>query len=335
MRSTSLFYADGRPKQLPLDRRGGFDSYLQSIGQANIWNNFSMMILEVVPQQTNESNTEWQQRARKYEQWWIHYLGSGINLRGWNIDHTLAAKGFGRVRASSRKDEMLQKAKTKKRSKPMIWARRRNITSRRTQAMCYHITLATTNQENSRERTKPTKRRHKRRQAQKQKRNSINTLKNLEEAFQCGQLQNWSTKVKLQRILRALPLARQKATAIDAREHDKQRWRLALQVVRRQRATLPPTRARPLIVCNYMGKAMEMIQLSKLMSMTDIDSLLPPAVSKLLGNPLVVYKYHTPLLQLVCNWAQASRSMGADNSRCTCIVQPRFQQIFLVIYIRF
>ena len=50
----------------------------------------------------------------------------------------------------------------------------------------------------------------------------------------------------------------------------------------------------------------------------------PIAVRRCLGRPLVCYKYHTPLIQLVCNWAAASRCLGSAVAECVC-GRPHFE----------
>ena len=114
-----------------------------------------------------------------------------------------------------------------------------------------------------------------------------------------------------------------KQMQIDGHPLGERAWHIVFDLMQHHYVTGPPRDERPLVVGGYIGRGVDRLRLPAILADTEVASLLPVAVSRLLGKPLVVYKYHTPLMLLVCNWAQASRGAGAKEPPCVC-QQPRF-----------
>ena len=114
----------------------------------------------------------------------------------------------------------------------------------------------------------------------------LGTLDKLQAAYTNNTLYQWTASIQIRRVICALAHARTQATRSEATTEDKQRWSLALQVIRRQRATAAPRETRPLIVCGYIGRAIETLQLPQLVGDKEVMSYLPITARRVLGAPL-------------------------------------------------
>ena len=310
-RINSLFTGTGQPKPLPPDDRRGIDMHVQRVGLRSLLHDHYIIVLEHVPPLPNEGADAWVSRVRPYEKWWINYLDVGLRQRGWNIDHTKAARGLGET-SKVRRDGALRRSRGTRGSKPMKWARAKGRTGRlhnrpppppAPQAPCSH----------SQKQVK-----HRKRYArQHQKRCSQITVDRIKQAMQQGDraMRVWANTVGMTRIRHALHLARMQR---DKDDMSKRVWEMMTKMVEQSMVAGPPRDCRPLIVGGYLGAGVERLRLPSLIASEQVASLIPVMVQKILGRPLLCYKYHTSLLQLLCNWAAASRGAGSKEPTCPC-----------------
>ena len=76
--------------------------------------------------------------------------------------------------------------------------------------------------------------------------------------------------------------------------------------------------SRSLLVGGYIGQGVERLDLPQVVASEEVRSLVPAAVWKDIGFPIVVYAYSEPLFKHACNWASASRNLGTPSRQCLC-----------------
>ena len=324
-RISEAWHRDGTCKRIPADSRRGLVDHLQRVGQRSLLYDYYVIPLEHVPMNSEEMATAdkhkraemWKSRVGKgWERWWVEYLNTALGNKGWNVEHTRAMRAHGARRADV--ETGLARRRTRCAHRPMKWARDSG-----------HQKCAgdpTPPQAKAPQRLPRPGRRARQRSRQREfrRREGGPTMRAMTIASQAGKLREWCTGVSIHKIRRVL-YALQDRRRIDSISPElEDMWRAARDIVRGHYRSGPPRDMRPLLVGGYVGQAVERLRLPQLVASRAVDSLLPPAVRRILGRPLVCYKYHTPLQQLVCNWGAASRSLGKSEARCICHRYPRF-----------
>lgn len=163
------------------------------------------------------------------------------------------------------------------------------------------------------------------RQREHRKRDAHTLIVRAQRALQQGQVERWAAAVGIRRLRMGLHALRQQVESDPTNGETVALWTTWRELIRDHYRRGPPLNSRPLIVGSYLGAVMEHVGLPQLVASRAVDSLLPVAVRRMLGQPLVCYRYNTPLLLLTCNWAQASRTLRGTWRSCMCD-RPAFRR---------
>ena len=151
---------------------------------------------------------------------------------------------------------------------------------------------------------------------ERQRRAASVTIIEMMRAAQENRLRVWARSTGMNKLRATLGVA--KEMQLRGTQDGERVWQTIYGLLQQQYATGPPRDDRPLIVGGYIGRGVEQLRIPALLADPEVASLLPAAVRSLMGKPLFVFKYHVPLMQLICNWAAASRGAGAVQSTCRC-----------------
>ena len=109
----------------------------------------------------------------------------------------------------------------------------------------------------------------------------------------------WTQRIKGIRLVRAIPMAKQKATSTSATNSDKLLWKLLLQAIQKQEMQNPTQSTRPLIILDFISKAVEFLQLPQILTASSVKELLSTQASNVIKTPSWWY---TDTIRLFGRW---------------------------------